>query len=55
MTLGLGSTTVQLSGTSSTTTQLAPTLTLLPIVTPGRIFAPAPIITLSRILPPPHA
>jgi len=53
MILGFGNTTVALSGTSSTTTAFAPTLTLLPIETPGNIFAPAPINTLFSIFTPP--
>ena len=43
ITLGLFITTVQLSGTSSTTIAFAPILTLLPTWTFPIIFAPAPI------------
>ncbi len=40
-------TTTQFGGTSVTTTELAPTLTLSPIVTGPKIFPPVPTTTLS--------
>jgi hypothetical protein len=52
--VGLFKTTVQLSGISSETTQFAPILQFLPILTDPMIFAPDPIRQLSPIFGEPN-